>query len=68
MQQLRKRQFCLAFALLVVQHIHHSQHIFRRHIAGNIVGGRGNQTTVREGTRMIAPKDYPVVVGKNLTI
>ncbi len=26
------------------------------------------QTTVREGTRMIAPKEYPVVVGKDLTI
>ena len=26
------------------------------------------QTTVREGTRMIAPREYPVVVGKNLTI
>ncbi len=26
------------------------------------------QTTVREGTRMVAPRDYPIVIGKNLTI
>lgn len=26
------------------------------------------QTTVREGTRMVAPRDFPIVIGKNLTI
>ena len=25
-------------------------------------------TTAREGTRIVAPKDYPIVIGKNLTI